>query len=138
MDSPKKTGPCRMVVLFACKFLEAMEERVNDDNIGVQTVYAGRNDEIEPKSMNPAIPGAADRIQENPGEKMQEMGTRDGRNFVPDDRPGVSRVTKAWLIEREALNALCIEMNFAMLFARKAFQQFGQSALRAMPAVNEG
>jgi len=27
-----------MVVLFACKFPEAMEERVNDDNIGVETV----------------------------------------------------------------------------------------------------
>ncbi len=57
---------------------------------------------------------------------------------MPDDRPGVSRVTKAWLIEGKALNALGIEMNLAMLFAREAFQQFGQSALRAMPAVNEG
>src|SRR5258708_28509252 len=66
------------------------------------------------------------------------MRTWRGRNFMPDDRPGVSRVTKAWLIEGKALNALGIEMNLAMLFARKAFQQFGKRALRAMPAVNEG
>jgi hypothetical protein len=41
MESPKKPGPCGIEVFFACYFLEAMEERVNDDNIGVETVNSG-------------------------------------------------------------------------------------------------
>ena len=62
MESPKKPGSCRIEVLFARKFLEALEERMNDDNIGVHAVNAGRNDKVEPKPVDPAIPRAADRI----------------------------------------------------------------------------
>ncbi len=57
---------------------------------------------------------------------------------MPDDRPGVPRRCSTRLNKREALNALRIEMNFATLFVRKAFHQFGKRALRAMLAVNEG
>ncbi len=57
---------------------------------------------------------------------------------MPDDRPGVSRVWDTWLSNRKALNAVGIEINLAMLFAREAFQHFGKCALRAMPAVDEG
>jgi hypothetical protein len=137
MQLPRKTGLSRIEVLFARKFLEAMEERVNDDDIGVQTVDSGRNDKIEPKSVDPAIPRAADGIQKKPGEELQEMGAGNGRNFMPDDRAGFLLVSNTWLIEGKIFNALGIEMNLAMLFAREAFQQFGEGALRAMPAVNE-
>jgi hypothetical protein len=137
MEAPKKTGPCRIAVLFVRKFPEAIEKRVNDNEVGVQTVNSGRNDKVEAKSADPTIPYAADRIQEKPGEKLQEMGAGDGRNFMPDDRPGVLRVCDSRLSQRETLNALGIEMNLAMLFAREAFEQFGKRALRAMPAVNE-
>ena len=116
-----------------------MEKRVNNNDVGVQTVNPERKNKIEAKSADPAIPGAADRIQEKPGDKLQEMRTGDGRNFVPDDRPGVLRASDSRLIGgEEALHALGIKMNFAMLFAREAFQQFGKRALCAMPAVNEG
>ncbi len=138
MEPPKQTGPCRNEIFFARKFLKAMEERVDDDNIGVQTVNSRRNDKVEPNSMDPAIPRAADGIQEKPGEKLQEMRTRDGRNIVPDDRPGVLGECNTWLRKRKVFNALGIEMNLATLFAREAFQQFGKRALRAMPAVKEG
>jgi hypothetical protein len=127
-----------MEVLFVRKFPEAMEKRVNDNDVGVQTVNSGRNDKVEAKSADPAIPGAADRIQEKPGEKLQEMGARDGRNSVPDDRPGVLRVCDSRLSQSKALNALGIQMNLAMLFTREAFEQFGKRALCAMPAINEG
>ena len=72
--------------------------------------------------MDPAIPRAADRIQEKPGEELQGMRTGNGRNFMPDDRAGFLPVSNAWLIEGKVFNALGIEMNLAMLFARKAFQ----------------
>jgi hypothetical protein len=88
--------------------------------------------------MDPAIPGAADGIQEKPGEKLQQVGTGNGRNFMPDDSPGVLWVCNAWLRKRKVFNALCIEMNRATLIASEAFQQFGKRALRAMPAVYEG
>ena len=57
---------------------------------------------------------------------------------MPDDRPGVSRVWNTRLSNRKALNALGIEINLALLFARESWQQFGKRALRPMPAVNEG
>ncbi len=66
------------------------------------------------------------------------MGTGDRTNLMPDDRPGVSRVRSTWLSNRKALNALGIEINLALLFARESWQQFGKRALRPMPAVNEG
>jgi hypothetical protein len=137
MEPPRKTGLSRTEVLLVRKLLEAIEKSVNDDDIGVQTVNSRRNDKIEPKSADPAIPRAADGIQEKPGEELQEMGTGNGRNFMPDDRAGFLRVSNAWLIEGKIFNALGIEMNLAMLFAREAFQQFGERALRAMPAVYE-
>jgi len=41
MEPPKKTGLSRTEVLFARKFLEAMEKSVNDDDISVQTIDSG-------------------------------------------------------------------------------------------------
>ena len=56
---------------------------------------------------------------------------------MPDNQAGFLRVSNTWLIEGKVFDALGIEMNLAMFFARKAFQQFGERALRAVPAVNE-
>jgi len=138
MEPPKKTGPCRIEVLFARKFLEAMEKRVNHDDISVQTVNSGRNDKVEPKPTDPAIPRAANRIQEKPGEELQEMGTGNGRNFMPDDGAGFLRVCSARFIEGKVRNALGVKMNLTVIVAREAFQQLRERALCAMPAVNEG
>jgi hypothetical protein len=60
MEPPRKTGLSRTEVLLVRKLLEAIEKSVNDDDIGVQTVNSRRNDKIEPKSADPAIPRAAD------------------------------------------------------------------------------
>lgn len=89
------------------------------------------------KSVNPAIPGAAKRIEKKPPEKFQQVGPRDGRNLVPKDGAGIRRGRYAWLIEGQVLDALGIEMDFAMLLAREAFQHFGECTLRAMLAVNK-
>jgi hypothetical protein len=56
---------------------------------------------------------------------------------MPDDGAGFLCVSDNSLIEGKVFNALGIEMNLAMLFAREAFQQFGKRALRAVPAVDE-
>jgi hypothetical protein len=64
VEPPKEAGPSRIKVLFVCKFLEAMKEYVNDDNIGVQTVDSGRENKVEAKSMNPPVPCARERIDQ--------------------------------------------------------------------------
>jgi len=56
---------------------------------------------------------------------------------MPENRPGALRECAAWLRDRKILHPLSIEMNLAMFFAREAFQYFGKSALRTVPAVNE-
>src|SRR6266852_1368125 len=137
MELPKKAGSWQRAVVLARKFLEAMKKRVNDDNVGVETVNSGRKNKIEPQSADPAIPRAAERIQEKPGDKLQEMGTGDGRDFMPDDRAGVLRACNTWRSKGKALNALGIQMNLAKVFAREALQHFGKRALGTMAAVNE-
>jgi hypothetical protein len=137
MEPPKRTGLCRVRLLIARKFLEAMEERVNNDNIGIQTINSGRKNEVEVNSVDPAISCAADGIQEKPGEELQKMGTGNGGNFVPDDDAGVLRVCDAWWNQGETFNALGIEMNLAMFLARETFQQFGEGTFRAMAAIDK-
>ena len=41
------------------------------------------------------------------------------------------------MIHGQVFDALSIQVDFAMFFARQAFQQFGEGAFRAMAAVNE-
>ena len=88
--------------------------------------------------MDPAIPSTAKRIQEEPDKKLQDMRAGNGRNSVPGDGPGVLRAWNTSWSQCKALDALGIKMNLAMLFTGKAFEQFGERALRAMAAVNEG
>ena len=64
MKPSKKTGLCRIVDFFVGKFLEATKERVDNNDIGIQTVNSGRNDKVETKSVDPAAPCATDGIQD--------------------------------------------------------------------------
>jgi hypothetical protein len=41
------------------------------------------------------------------------------------------------LRQREIFNVLSIKMNLTVSVPREAFEQFGKSALGAMPAINE-
>lgn len=50
------------------------------------------------------------------------MGTGDRTNFVPNDRAGVLRPRNTGMSQGKALNALGVEMNFAMLVTREAFE----------------
>jgi hypothetical protein len=65
------------------------------------------------------------------------MRSRSGGNFVPEDASGSRRENTAGIIDREILDAIRVEMNFAVVGARKTFQQFGESSLRPMTAVHE-
>ena len=56
---------------------------------------------------------------------------------MPDDRPGVLHLRNTWLGQRKALNALGVKMDHAIFVARETLEQFGERALRSMPAINE-
>ena len=56
---------------------------------------------------------------------------------MPDDRPGVLHLRNTWLSQRKALNALGVKMDLAIFVARETLEQFGERALRSMPAINE-
>jgi len=137
MELPEKPGSCRIDTCFPSDLPETVEEHVDNDNIGVQTVNSRRNDEVELKSMNPAAPRAHNPIQKKPGKKLQKVGTRDGRNFMPKDSAGIPRACGGGLRQRETFNALGVKMNLAMLVAREVLQHLGESTLGAMPAINE-
>ena len=49
------------------------------------------------------------------------MGAGNGWHFMPDDHSGVLRACAASFSNGEILNALSIEMNFAMFFLSEAF-----------------
>ena len=65
------------------------------------------------------------------------MRTRDGGHSAPHDSAGFFRLRNGEFSEGEALDMLGIKMNLAMFLAREAFQQFRESALRAVTPVNE-
>jgi len=138
MKTPKKTQARALELLEAGKFPEAMEKSVNDDQIGVETIYSRRENKIKAQSMSPLIPNAVDGIQKKPGEKLQEMGTRDGRNSMPNNPAGICRLYGRGVVEGKVLDTLSVKMDFAMLVAREALEKFGESAFRTVPAVNEG
>src|SRR5713226_6206648 len=87
MEPPKQPRPCRIEVPCERKFLKAMKKRVNDDNMGVQTVNSLRNDQVEAKPVDTASPRATDRVQQERSEKLQEMGTGDGWHCMQENRP---------------------------------------------------
>jgi hypothetical protein len=65
------------------------------------------------------------------------MRTWRGRNFVPENRAGSLSARDTGLIKGQILDALRVQMNFAMFRARQALQQFGEGTLRAMGAVDK-
>jgi hypothetical protein len=54
---------------------------------------------------------------------------------VPEDLSGSSREGSVGTIYREILDAICEEMNFALVGVRKTIEQLGEGTLRAMTAV---
>ena len=56
---------------------------------------------------------------------------------MPENVSGSWRENASGIIYREIFDAICVEMNFALIGMRKTIQQLGESTLRAMAAVHE-
>jgi hypothetical protein len=57
---------------------------------------------------------------------------------MPNDRSGVLRPRNIRMSQRNALDAMGVKMDFAMLVARETLEQLGKGTLRAVLAINEG
>jgi hypothetical protein len=64
------------------------------------------------------------------------MRSRNRRHAVPEDGARLFWIKTAGAVE--VLDALGIQMNFAVVGADETLKQLGEGTLGAMPAVNEG
>jgi hypothetical protein len=87
--------------------------------------------------MDPAVPTAAKRIQQNPAGKLQDMRACNGRDLVPKDGTGFPRLACRLGSHGEILDPLGVQMNLAMIVTRQAFENFRKRPLRPVPAVDE-
>lgn len=78
-----------------------------------------------------------ERIQEKPADKLHNMRAWNGRYSVPHYSAGFLRMWSGQFSQGQPLDTLGIKVNLAIFLARQAFQQFGESALRAVAPVNE-
>ena len=62
-----------------------MKDRVNENEIGVSGIDAGRENGVEAKIAKPAIAQAAETVGKYPKEKGEEMGRGQARNAMPED-----------------------------------------------------
>lgn len=136
MEPQKPTGCWDFGLVFPRELLEPAEQGVDDDNIGVEAVDTGRKYEIEAKPLDRAIPGAPQRIQKKPAEKLKEMRAGNRRNPVPEDDTRGFRTRRLDPDERQVFHTLGVQMDFAMVVAGETLELFGEGTLRAMPAVN--
>jgi hypothetical protein len=65
------------------------------------------------------------------------MRARNGRNLVPENRARSLHTSSSRAMQDEVRDTLGIKMNFTMLFVREVFEQFGESALGAVAAIDE-
>ena len=114
-----------------------MEKGVNNDNVGVRTINSGGQDKIERSAAEGGVRPTPQAVEIKPANKLQQMRSPDERDFVPEDASGPGRENSAGMIDGKSLDAIRVKMNFAVVCARKTFQQFGKCSLRPMTAVYE-
>jgi len=141
VDAPLQTGqmackrgenttqysiPTEVKWLFLAKFTKPMEEGVNNDNIGVRRINSRGQDEIEGNVTENVCAQRHKRLRIEPAKISQQMRSRDRGNSMPENVP---------FLEGERLrnylqgifDAICVEMNFALIGMRKTIQQLGES-----------
>ena len=119
------------------EFLQPAEQGVNDDDVRIQTINSGRQDKVERKAAEDAVPPSKKAICKHPTHKLDEMGPGNRRTFVPNDAAGLAGVQEFAGSERKVVGTFRIEMDCAVIVAGQAFEQLGEGAFRAVPAVNE-
>jgi len=73
MQTAKESGLNGRVCLTGSKFAQAMKERMDQDDVSIKAIDTKRQNKIEMRSVNSAIPTSKKRICGKPEEKLQEM-----------------------------------------------------------------
>ena len=76
------------------------------------------------QSVNGAMPSAAGCVQKQPEQELHQMRSRNRGHLVPDNSAGFQRAGNSGRPESQVIDALRIEMDFAMVDAGEAFEQF--------------
>src|SRR5690242_16199383 len=102
-----------------------MKKRMDQDDVRAKATDTRRENEIEMQPVNDAIPSAAGCVQKQPEQELHQMRSRNGGHLVPDNPAGFPSAGNSLRAESQILDALRIKMNFAMVDAGEAFEQFG-------------
>ena len=107
------------------------------DDVGTESVNAWRKDQIERRRARQAMAPEQKAVRRHPGDESEQMRPRQTGNSVPEDYAGVFGATDIGLAGDDILDLLRIKMNFAVVLPRQTFEQFRESALGAMAAIDE-
>src|ERR1700680_2896338 len=116
-----------------------MEYNVHSDGIRVSSVNSRRIDEIMFQIAVSSVKPSRDAVGKKPENVLQQMWTRNGRHFVPEQTSARLRCLTKFVTANTAyiLNPLCINMDFGSSSNRESLELFDDTSLRAMAAVEK-
>jgi hypothetical protein len=116
--------------------VEFFKHNMNLNHIRVPRIDPRRKHQVGRKFFKPDIPPPLERICNEPPHVLNQVRSWNGHNAMPTDAAssGLRRLIQ-WC--EEVLNALGIEMNFAIVIPYKPLDKFRNDALGSMPLVKE-
>src|SRR2546429_494698 len=122
MEEPRPTSGGRVPEeqLGLHSLVEFFKHNVNINHIGVPGIDSRRKHQVGRKFFEPDIPPPLERICNEPRHVLNQVRSWDGDNTMPADTASSGLRRSIQWREREVLNALGIEMNFALVIPCKA------------------
>src|ERR1700726_1118050 len=95
------------------EFPEPLEHDMNDDDIRVEAIDAWRQNKVERKATESALPPPKKSIRRHPSDELHQVRSGNGRNLVPHNASRFAGSGRFAIDDRQILDALCVEMNLA-------------------------
>jgi len=107
METPGESRFCeRIVRFFTREFSQPMKQGMNNDDIGIQAVDSGRQDQIERGIAEKSVVPAQKPIRGEPTQELQEMWATYRGHLVPPDGACFPSSRNIRMIHRNIFNAL--------------------------------
>lgn len=112
-----------------------MENDVDGNGIGIQTVDSGRVDEQGPvfKTLWRALPYGS--IRKKPPQELEKMGAGNVRDSVPTDEPGLCTFRIFYEQTIYVFNVLGKQMDPPTVLRRQPFDLFDDAKLSTMATI---
>ena len=139
MEEPGPTSVGRVpeVQLRLHSLVEFLKHNMNLNHIGVPGIAPGRKHQVGRKLFEPDIQPPLERICNDPPDVLNQVRPSDGHNSMLTDAASARlRGLTQWR-KKDILNALGIEMNFAVVIPRESLDKFRNYALSSVPPVKE-